>query len=294
MPFFASRPRLQTEETLQARNGNALHVLQHMTEANPFLGDDPSTTESLVLLNEGEGDDSSTVSTVSMDSYERYKNWSQGPPPIYDSPSLPPVEIRIRVKITSADDAVPDWLQGEESQCTPRMAGFMHPLLADLKKSGKTPHQQEQAHLRNVSWNTETTMNSTLQQVYSAPEEHVPPPPLTTDRPRRRHQRGSSQAFSIGSFVGQSSLNSAPGTTNSSSASHSFEVESFSYARRANRKLDTLVADTGKIPHRMNLLQGEVLFMLDKVASPVKKLVKHHHKRSKSYDLHASKHGCLA
>jgi hypothetical protein len=283
---------------MRARNGNALHVLQHMTEANPFLGDDPSTTESPVLLKEASGeadddaDDASTVSTVSMDSYERYKNWSQAsqaPPQVYDSPSLPPVEICIRIRInqTPEDDNVPDWLQ----------TGYMHPLLADLKKSGKTPYQQEQSHLRNSSWHTETTVNSTLHS--TLPHEHVqhvPPPPLMADRPRRRHQRGTSQAFSIGSFVGQSSLKSAPGTTNSSSASHSFEVDSFSFshARRANRKLDTLVADTGKIPHRMNLLQGEVLYVLDKVASPVKKLVKHHHARSKSYDLHASEHGCLA
>lgn len=302
------RPRLQTEETLRVANfvveERAVHSLPRphqqqlphhvhtMSQENPFVPTDDELD-----------DLASTVSSVSNDSLKRYRNWvrpAPGQTPEVWTPFVPPKEIFIRVKMSADTDtsSVPDWLKSNSFDLADHQVQ-QHPLFRDttppktMATAGR-PMLTDQDHWRNKSWDTKTTINS------SAHQTSVPDSPAV-DRPQRRHRRRHSTPILVGALVGQSSLaSSAPDTVSSSISNLSLSgcENSFAHLIRANRKLDELVASEAFIPpnstrRTKNPLKEEVLYVLDKVSSPVKRLVKTHH-RSKSYDLHASEHGCLA
>ena len=298
------RPRLQTEETLRAtngtrgmaRDGGGAHHIHTMSEENPFL---PTDDE----IDDDGDDDGSDFSSVSNDSLKRFQNWIPLSPAQEQqmwTPFIPPREIVITVKNEINPETIPDWLKlplRDPCPHGPPPSAFVHsashhsPIL-DSPQKAPHPLLSPCDHLRNMSWATETT--NTTMSLHRVSSHDSP----MVDRPRRSHHRGFSQPISIGSIVGQSSfagsgsLMSAPTTTTSSSLSIS--GESFSHTRRANRKLDELVADPIIKNRRVNPLKEEVLYMFDKVSGPVKRLVKTTHNRSKSYDLHASERGCLA
>lgn len=309
MRFFY-RPRFQTEETLRAGNGGypssltpaaPAHHIHTMSEENPFLPtDDEKATDD-------DDDDKSEVSSVSNDSMKRYQNWIQPLTPEaiaeLEKPFVPPQEIVVMLKITN-ETSVPDWLQTplrDPSPHGPPQAAFAHPLLSQQNNSYSPvtahPLLRNNANLsRNMSWGTETTLSSSFN--LGAPPSPPLLEPVIVDRPRRSQPRGFSQPFLIGDLVGQSSFAgqqdsvSAP-TTASSSLSFSGEGESFSHTRRANRRLDELVAEPIRNIRRNNPLKEEVLYVFDKFSGPVKRMVKTH-RRCKSYELQASEHGCLA
>mmetsp|Transcript_10280 Transcript_10280/g.19726 ORF Transcript_10280/g.19726 Transcript_10280/m.19726 type:complete len:321 (-) Transcript_10280:222-1184(-) len=301
MRWVNQRPRLQTDDTLQVTNGisgiggGTAHHIHSMSNENPFLPTD----------DEIEQDASSDVSSLSNDSMNRFKNWVHPTPEQekqYWAPFVPPLEIVITIKKQDSTESTPEWLQlplRNPSAHGPPAAAFAplsghhtHDpvLITNSPKTAPHPTLQPCDHLRNMSWATETTISLSLHQVSSQEDNNN-----SVDRPKRRHARGVSHQFCIGDLVGQSSFAGGSLVSAPTSTSFSMSGDSFSQARRANRKLDELVADPIIKHHRKmkNPLKEEVLYVLDKVSQPVKRLVKTH-RRCQSYDLHASKHGCLA
>lgn len=308
-----NRPRLETEETLRATNGKAgardgnggAHHIHTMSEENPFLPTD----------DEIDGDDGSDVSSVSNDSVKRFQNWVAHSPARKQqmcTPFVPPREIVIIVKNEAKGSAetVPDWLKlplRNPSSHGPPPAAFKHAkssspdnnspvmMITDSPRTATHPFLSPCDHVRNMSWATETTTTSMSLHRVSSQEDSVPVGAIV-DRPRRTHHRGFSQPISVGSLVGQSSLLAGGSSLASTAGSSSLSLSGdsfFSHTRRANRKLDDLVASPRTNNRRVNPLKEEVLYMFDKVSGPVKRLVKTHHHRSKSLNLHASEHGCL-
>lgn len=302
MRWVNQRPRILTEDTLRVANGGngtadrgGAHHVHSMSQENPFLPTDDEIDD----LSADE------VSSVSNDSLERFRNWVPPTPEQekqYWAPFVPPKEIAIHIKTqeTKQDgvETTPEWLKlplRNPSAHGPPPAAFAHirrPQMTDSPQTAPHPTIQPCDHLRNMSWATETTVSMSVNQVSSHGS------PMMVDRPRRRHQRGSSHQFCFGDLVGQSSFTGGGGSLVSAptSTSCSLSGESFPHARRANRKLDELVADPMMRANRRlkNPLKEEVLHVFDKVSQPVKRLVKTHHHRSRSYDLYASEHGCLA
>ena len=308
------RPRLQTDDTLQVTNGNGgigtgtAHHIHSMSQENPFLPTDDEIEE----------DDSSDVSSLSNDSMNRFKNWVHPTPEEeqqYWAPFVPPQEIAITIKTAtqdshSEDSSTPEWLQlplRKPSAHGPPAAAFaplQHDprLVTDSPQTAAHPTIQPCDHLRNMSWATETTMSLSVHHVSSQEDNNNNNNNTNNlsspcgDRPnQRRHFRGVSHHWWIGDLVGQSSF-AGCGSLVSAPTSTSFSLPSsdtFSQTRRANRKLDELVAEKNHVRKLKHPLKEEMLFVLDKVSQPVKRLVKTH-RRSVSYDLHASKHGCLA
>jgi hypothetical protein len=293
---------LETEETLRATNGGGgtarqgggdAHHIHTMSEENPFLPTDDEIDDL---------DDGSDVSSVSNDSLKRFQNWIPLSPAQEQqlwAPFVPPREIVITIKHEMNTEAVPDWLKLPLRDPSPRGPpppdAFAHSpmVLTDSPRTAPHPLLSPCDHLRNMSWATETTTTTmSLNRVSS--QDSAP----LVDRPRRIQHRGFSQPISIGSFVGQSSYLGQPSSlvsaanTTTTSSSLSLSGESYSHLRRANRKLDELVADPSNTVRRSNPLREEVLYMLDKVSGPVKRLVKTHN-RSESCILHASEQGCL-
>lgn len=307
MRWVNQRPRLQTDDTLQVTNGHGgiggtAHHIHSMSQENPFLPTDDET----------ERNDATDVSSISNDSMHRFKNWVPPTPEQeeqYWAPFVPPQEIVITIKkhnsYDDAESSTPEWLQlplRNPSAVGPPRAAFAplshHPrdpvLMTDSPKTAPHPTLRPCDHFRNMSWATETTVSLSVHQVSSQEEINISPGVLL-DRPRRRHPRGVSHQFCFGDLVGQSSFAGGSLVSAPTSTSFSLSGDSFSQTRRANRKLDELVADHPILKtHRKkkNPLKEEMLYVLDKVSQPVKRLVKTH-RRSQSYDLYASKHGCL-
>ena len=127
------------------------------------------------------------------------------------------------------------------------------------------------------------------------------------DRPLRKHPRGRVHPYAIGNLVGQSSLvvpngklslegsHSATASTTTTSHNNSITCPTdFMQTRRANRKLDALVAEQRR--RSSNLFLGEMLYALEeRVTKPVQRLRPRLYRHSCStYDLHPSQHGCMA
>lgn len=326
-----------------------VHHIHTMSLENPFLPTDDDMDDD---NDDGQGSD---VSSVSNDSFKRYQNWVPPPPgrslPVeMMTPFVPPQEIVIIIKKRS-DSPVPDWLRTpclrHPSLHGPPASAFVHalashdhhPLLtsSSITSSSCSDRQQQRSslppsssskrpyrfhvgtgHARNMSWGTETTLSSSSLN-FGAPASPLgsAPPVLVGDRPRRREQRGSPHAYSVGDFGGQSGFLVATTTTTTPqqdcvsapstvSSSLSFSGDSFAHTRRANRKLDELVGGAGNLeelhhqPPRNNVrrnspLKEEVLYVFDMFSAPVKRMANNIHRRGKSdYDLQASAHGCLA
>lgn len=290
------RPRFQTDDTLLFGNNDdgfaipTTHHIHTMSEENPFLPTDDDIAEA------------SDVSSVSNDSLKRYQNWIPPTQGVAEIPFVPPQEIVVTIKHSTNNDAsVPDWLRTSLRDPSPHgpppaaFAHLSHPLFSNPPSPAtQRPLVQVTGHSRSKSWVTESTLTASMN--FGAPPSPLSSPvsPGAFDRPQRREQRGSLQIFNVGDLVGQSSFGqdsfSAPTTA---SSSLSFSGDSFSHFRRANRKLDELVAEPARSVRRNNPLKEEVLFVFDKFSGPVKRMVKPH-KHSKSYDLQFSERGCLA
>eukprot|EP00522_Entomoneis_paludosa_P015388 CAMPEP_0172442254 /NCGR_PEP_ID=MMETSP1065-20121228/2723_1 /TAXON_ID=265537 /ORGANISM="Amphiprora paludosa, Strain CCMP125" /LENGTH=363 /DNA_ID=CAMNT_0013192049 /DNA_START=165 /DNA_END=1256 /DNA_ORIENTATION=+ len=334
LPHVNSRTRFLTEDAFVAPliapgEMNAEEQTPRclsMTRANPFHsfceGDDEfENTCEIPSSRNMEDDDASDISSISNDSRRRYGSAAAGT----DSEARDPPPTEISVPSARAIQIVPQLLVEESSQEDvdeeEQVSKEQH-----VKRNGPihTKLARPVGVFRGVSGPSVASAS-----VYSTPaaalfrDASIAGSATTHDyemlgnRPRRTHHRGPSQAFSIGSLVGQSSYITAPTSASSVSPStdsvgHHLKTAKNHHIRNHVHMSPSLQSQSSKnfksvdppqlvekLPRarRRNPMKQEMLHVLGKVASPVKKLAapvkKMYAGTEKIPDLRRSS-GCLA
>ena len=280
--------------------------LEMVIDENPFeacYSDDDD--DSILFINEKNThnnvkeaeDERSDVSSISHDSRKRYITIPS--PTAASSPATeaqgrkqpPPKEIQVPSDRTR--QILPEWLLDDDGSVLD-IDEDLSPEDAEQLRSHamRTPPLKLN---RDMSMPSKSSVASGSMRDFSLADSNATPDDaLLGDRTRRpHHRRGHSQAtISIGSLVGQSSLITAPTTSSSVSPStdsvgHHLRTASNAaklHAQKASSPTPPLTSNSKasnrppavpeKLPRtrRRNPMKQEMLHVLGKVATPVKKL----------------------
>ena len=295
-------PEESIAATMKDRDDLPTPKCLEMTDENPFEAcysddDDDSilfTNEKNTHNNVKEAEDErSDVSSISQDSKRRYITIPS--PTAASSPATkaqpPPKEIQVPSDRTR--QILPEWLLDDD--------GSVLDIDEDLSPEDAEQLRSHAMRTPPLKLNRDMSMPSkssvasgSMRDLSLADSNATPDDALLGDRARRpHHRRGHSQAtISIGSLVGQSSLITAPTTSSSVSPStdsvghhlrtasnaaklHAQKASSPTLPLSSNSKASNRPpAVPEKLPRtrRRNPMKQEMLHVLGKVATPVKKL----------------------
>jgi hypothetical protein len=268
---FRNRARMLTEETVLVHN--VMHRANHDNVLDRMISEEVTAMGKLSL----EDDESSTVSSLSNDSHRRYGLGDNENEAV--AQTLPPQEIHITFR-TTLPPPVKQFPQTKPTRIKPRSrippvwTGLSSPLLPRPKAPRNAASNTRQHSLfsatpqsaaskrRSFNLPSSITENSACQSISDSKAPSTTPTwassdvALLGDRPKRRHRRVLSGAYSVGTLVGQSSLITDPTTICSSSSLSLSET-----SRQHNRR-------------RAAGVKNELKFMLGRVASPILRLTK--------------------
>jgi len=316
------RDRFLTEDAFVAHNfigGEATEKsCFEMTHENPFHSwdnDHQDDNLSVTAREKQQGDDNaSEVSSISNDSRRRYASGvaaaaAAAPTtttPGSKSPGVKPPPKEIRVPLSLDIPATPQWLaeddtlsMQQEEEEPEQDAVKEEPKVATVPKIARPARVfrgvSAPSSLASAASGSHNSFHHFRDPSLSGSTAATPDYEMLGNRPRRRHHRGHSLAYSIGSLVGQSvvtaptSASSVSPSTGSSHQHHHSKATcattpqqhvgrnvclqpSASFQHHHPKTVDHLVPKPPRARSRRNPMKQEMLHVLGKFSSPVKKL----------------------
>ena len=291
-----------------------------MTLDNPFredVGDDSDMVHmegtTIKHKTSEQGDRGDVVSSISIDSLQRsavnpMEQEGISQQPNCESPFAPPQEIFIPMACTIR--IVPDWLKSDPTPIPPSPPEALGVTRVSTKSRAiARPEAVVRRSAIGGGSNRVVVADVGSASIIrdSSPSRRRHPhhtDELVGNRPHRKHHRGYTHSLSIGSLVGQSSFLTQPTTASSclipSNDGTFHHPNSISLPNRwppsfrgQLMKQQSLRAVPVRGSKYRNPVKREMLYVLGKVAKPVKNLVRSSSLSEKRYDLRRS-NGCLA